>query len=660
MGEAKWSEVPVWSEQLRWQEVPRNYKSRHAGNIPAVPPRKYPLSSPTGSPSEESAGQLASLPASQRLLLLPPPQHKGSRPVARGSGRAHGALIPGRPAAAQQGSPVTSLSPSSRMEQEDKQGVCESLDSEDTGMGSDFENSEDRDGDPDKTEMGSNAQDADKRGGALEQEMGSNPQDEAPRGDSEERELVSDICTEGLLSEEEGVALRDEEDDQSGIAEMAMLPGLSESDSVSRSPREEEEEESAGENRLEEDEEQPTPSMLPWRQHLSMGSRHRGDKLAPRRFRWLHHPMAVDLGELDSLMASIMDVPTICPDCGESFSPGATFLQHQHIHRLAEAAAAASLGPFELSEECGAGAVAGAFGAGPALARPPREKPFRCGECGKGFSRNTYLTNHLRLHTGERPNQCGDCGKSFSWRADLLKHRRLHTGEKPYPCPECGEAFSLSSHLLSHRRAHAVASGAAAAVLRPFACSECGKGFVRRSHLANHQRIHTGEKPHGCGECGKRFSWRSDLVKHQRVHTGEKPYMCSECGETFSVSSHLFTHKRTHSGERPYVCRECGKGFGRNSHLVNHLRVHTGEKPFRCSQCEKRFSDFSTLTQHQRTHTGEKPYTCIECGKSFIQSSHLIRHRRIHTGNKPHKCADCGKGFRYKTHLAQHQKLHLC
>lgn len=62
-----------------------------------APPRKCPLSSPTGSPSEESAGQPASLPASQRPLQLPPPQHKGSRAAARGSGRALGVPAPGRP-----------------------------------------------------------------------------------------------------------------------------------------------------------------------------------------------------------------------------------------------------------------------------------------------------------------------------------------------------------------------------------------------------------------------------------------------------------------------------------------------------------------------------------------------------------------------------------
>ncbi|VFV29087.1 low quality protein: zinc finger [Lynx pardinus] len=159
------------------------------------------------------------------------------------------------------------------MEQEDKQGVCEAQDSEDEGMGSDFENSEDRERDPEETGMGSNPQDALKRQDHPEPKMGSNPQDAALGRDPEERELVSDICPEGLLSEEEGAALREEEDYPSGVAEMAMFPGLSESDSISRSPREEEEEESAGENPLDE-EEQPPPPMLPWRRHLSLGSQH--------------------------------------------------------------------------------------------------------------------------------------------------------------------------------------------------------------------------------------------------------------------------------------------------------------------------------------------------------------------------------------------------
>lgn len=79
------------------------------------------------------------------------------------------------------------------MEQED-QGVCEYQDSEDREMGSDFENTEDREGDPKERGMDSNPQDAGDRGHLVE-EMDSNPQDEALRGHMREREVAPSTCT---------------------------------------------------------------------------------------------------------------------------------------------------------------------------------------------------------------------------------------------------------------------------------------------------------------------------------------------------------------------------------------------------------------------------------------------------------------------------------
>lgn len=259
------------------------------------------------------------------------------------------------------------------------------------------------------------------------------------------------------------------------------------------------------------------------------------------------------------------------------------------------------------------------------------DKRHGCRVCGKSFSRQTKLVEHLYTHTGEKPFQCPDCNKCFGRASSLSMHRAIHRGERPHRCPDCEKCFSQRSTLVAHMYTH---TGE-----KPFRCPDCNKSFGRASSLSTHRAIHREERPHRCPDCGRAFTHRSGLITHLRVHTGEKPYCCADCGHCFSQSSGLHEHQRVvHSGLTPFTCTHCGRAFARAAYLRCHIRTHTGEKPYSCPDCGRCFSQSSDLAAHRRTHTGERPYPCPQCGRQFRTKSAMTSHQWVHRpGAKGHK-----------------------
>ena len=171
-----------------------------------------------------------------------------------------------------------------------------------------------------------------------------------------------------------------------------------------------------------------------------------------------------------------------------------------------------------------------------------------CGICGQLFCLVLDLRRHCRAQHPEqrkKEHQCDQCGKSYTTNYTLIQHLRTHTGEKPFKCCFCERAFvtscELKRHILSHTKE------------KLFICETCGATFADQRGLRRHLQIHTVNKPHECKVCGKRFSQRCNLKTHSRTHTGEKQYRCTLCEESYSHFCSLQIHfAKSHPKEKQF------------------------------------------------------------------------------------------------------------
>ncbi|KAJ2941941.1 hypothetical protein O0L34_g10759 [Tuta absoluta] len=117
--------------------------------------------------------------------------------------------------------------------------------------------------------------------------------------------------------------------------------------------------------------------------------------------------------------------------------------------------------------------------------KPRKKTRVPCPGCDKVFSKNIYMKDHFNLvHLKCIKYRCDDCNKNFIRNADLVKHRRrVHEGQLPPRnkiCYMCGKGFTTNKILANHIRTH---TGE-----RPYACSLCPARFAQSAALAGHTR----------------------------------------------------------------------------------------------------------------------------------------------------------------------------
>ncbi|XP_041348804.1 zinc finger protein 267-like [Gigantopelta aegis] len=258
---------------------------------------------------------------------------------------------------------------------------------------------------------------------------------------------------------------------------------------------------------------------------------------------------------------------------------------------------------------------------------------FPCPVCSNVFGYKSELEEHMLDHPGSWLHHCPKCDKGFSKQEYLTQHlkrcgRQRFTENNEYGkqgklffCKLCSYKTEWSTSIKRHRFTHTV-------VGKP-TCEICSKSYCCEGDLRDHMNVAHSNAKFLCYQCGKEFSCRSSLLRHTQVtHELRYKYKCEVCSQQFTDRRKMADHMDKHTGARNHVCHICGMAYRYRPRLAVHLRRHQNPEPLQCEYCKKTFKNSDTLRVHIMGKHLDRKYPCPYCGKDFIWHKSMSHHKK--------------------------------
>ena len=161
-------------------------------------------------------------------------------------------------------------------------------------------------------------------------------------------------------------------------------------------------------------------------------------------------------------------------------------------------------------------------------------KKYSCNICKKSFRTKQNLNIHIEtIHEGRKT--FGDAGK-FKRHFRDIHIADVHEGLNAFECEKCGKCYSTNQVLINHMKLVHKKQ-------RNFKCNNCEKIFQKKQSLKHHiESFHEGKRKFSCEFCGKTFVTHQGIRFHiKTIHEGIR-YHCDFCKKCFTQLQNLKNH----------------------------------------------------------------------------------------------------------------------